>query len=164
MLVLALGSNVGDRMANLKAAVRLLPIHNIVCSAVYESRALLPPHAPSRWDTPFLNMAITGYTHLPPMDLLKRIKEIERTLGRCGEYKVWSPRTIDIDIALWNGIKTGSKALTIPHAELHKRDFVLVPVCDICPRFSHAVLNASMEYILVNTCTVDLVKKHNVLL
>ncbi|QJC27305.1 2-amino-4-hydroxy-6-hydroxymethyldihydropteridine pyrophosphokinase [Anaplasma platys] len=164
MLVLALGSNVGDRMANLKAAVKLLPIHNIVCSAVYESRALLPPNAPICWDAPFLNMSIAGYTHLSPMNLLEHTKEIEHALGRYGEYKVWSPRTIDIDIALWEGINMSSEALSIPHAELHKRAFVLVPICDICPRFPHTVLKSSIEDILVSTCTTDLVKKHNALM
>lgn len=163
MLALALGSNVGCRMANLRAAIKLLPLHNVTYSAVYESKAMLPQNSPACWNTPFFNMAITGYTHLAPIDLLQHIKRIEGVLGRfVGSYKTWAPRTIDIDIALWQDINISEKTLTIPHAEMHQRDFVLVPICDVCPRFPHPVLKLSIEDILVKTRNIDLVKKHAV--
>ncbi|MGN7678870.1 MAG: 2-amino-4-hydroxy-6-hydroxymethyldihydropteridine diphosphokinase [Anaplasma sp.] len=158
-VVLALGSNLGARMGNLEAAVRSLPLHDKRCSYVYENAALLPAQAPVWWDTPYLNMVITGYVDLTPMGLLERAKGIETILGRCSEG-VWGPRTIDIDILLWEGLSMQSDTLTIPHKEMHKRDFVLVPACDICPRFVHSTLQTTLESILLARPVVNVDRKH----
>ena len=160
MVVLALGSNVGSRANNLKAAVRLLPIYNGRCSYIYETRALLPDGAPTWWDMPYLNMVIHGYVSLPPEELLECIKHVEYTLGR-SNTGIWGPRLIDVDILLYDSLSMQSDTLTIPHKEMHKRDFVLVPACDVCARFPHTVLKITLETILSSIREVDVVKKHN---
>ncbi|SCV63423.1 2-amino-4-hydroxy-6-hydroxymethyldihydropteridinepyrophosphokinase [Anaplasma phagocytophilum] len=159
MVVLALGSNIGDRMSALREAIKLIPLHNKLYSSVYESCALLPDNAPFCWNMPFLNMVIAGYTHFSPADLLQSVKQIESQLGR---YSLghWSPRSIDIDIILWEGVTVEDKALTIPHKEMHKRDFVLVPTCDICPRLPHPILKETVESILLKKQDINLVKKY----
>ncbi|MGN7661375.1 MAG: 2-amino-4-hydroxy-6-hydroxymethyldihydropteridine diphosphokinase [Anaplasma sp.] len=158
-VVLSLGSSLGARMGNLETAVRLLPLHGKICSYVYESAALLPAQAPVWWDTPYLNMVITGYVGLTPTGLLESAKGIETTLGRRSEG-VWGPRSIDVDILLWEGLSMQSDTLIIPHKEMHKRDFVLVPMCDICPRFVHSTLQTTLESILLAMPVVNVDRKH----
>ncbi len=159
VVVLALGSNVGSRKNNLEAAVRLLPIYNGHCSYIYETRALLPDGAPTWWDMPYLNMVMCGYVNLSPDELLGCIKRVEYTLGR-SNTGTWGPRPIDVDILLYDGLSMQSDALTIPHKEMHKRDFVLVPACDVCARFPHTVLKTTLETILSSMQEVDVVKKY----
>ncbi|WP_225318170.1 2-amino-4-hydroxy-6-hydroxymethyldihydropteridine diphosphokinase [Anaplasma marginale] len=159
VVVLALGSNVGSRKNNLEAAVRLLPIYNGHCSYIYETRALLPDGAPTWWDMPYLNMVMCGYVNLSPDELLGYIKHVEYTLGR-SNTGTWGPRPIDVDILLYDGLSMQSDALTIPHKEMHKRDFVLVPACDVCPRSPHTVLKTTLETILSSMQEVDVVKKY----
>ncbi|MDB1135792.1 2-amino-4-hydroxy-6-hydroxymethyldihydropteridine diphosphokinase [Candidatus Anaplasma sp. TIGMIC] len=159
MVVLALGSNVGNRLENLRKAAMLLPLDGKEFSPIYESRALLPSGAPSWWDTPFLNAVISGGTNLSPTSLLKCAKQIEYSLGRF-DHEFWGPRTIDIDLVLWENTILDSDALTLPHKLMHTRDFVLVPTCDICPQFSHPVLTMSIEALLLAQKNVETVKKH----
>ncbi|MEH0831220.1 2-amino-4-hydroxy-6-hydroxymethyldihydropteridine diphosphokinase [Anaplasma bovis] len=157
MIVLALGSNLGSRLDNLITASKMLPLRNRKYSYVYESKALLPENAPLNWDIPFLNMAISGYTHLSPTELLTSIKDIEKSLGR-RNMGVWAPRPIDIDILFYGRSSIQDTTLTIPHKRIHERDFVLVPACDICARFSHSTLEVTLESLLLNMDS-DVVKK-----
>ena len=157
MIVLALGSNLGSRLENLITASKMLPLRNRKYSYVYESRALLPENAPQNWDIPFLNMAISGYTHLSPTELLNSIKDIEKSLGR-RSTEIWAPRHIDIDILFYGNSSIKDATLTIPHKRMHERDFVLVPACDICAQFSHSTLEATLESLLLNIDS-DVVKK-----
>ncbi|MCH7892619.1 MAG: dihydropteroate synthase, partial [Gemmatimonadetes bacterium] len=138
MVILGLGSNLGDRAIHLKRAVSCLSrgcgavLHGVRLSRIYESPALTPRGAPDAWDLPFLNGALAGETTLEPRALLQRIKEIERSLGR-QDHERWAPRVIDIDILWWDGHEMRSDDLTIPHPEILKRPFVLEPLRDLIP-------------------------------
>ncbi|MCU7611819.1 2-amino-4-hydroxy-6-hydroxymethyldihydropteridine diphosphokinase [Anaplasma capra] len=158
MVVLALGSNLGARVQNLKAAAKLLPVYNRRYSYIYKTKALLPEGAPAWYDIPFLNMVISGYVNLSPMELLECTQQIEYALGR-QSTGTWSPRFIDIDILLYGNLSMQSDVLTIPHREMHNRDFVLVPACDVCPRYPHTVLAATLETMLLSVREINVVKE-----
>ena len=138
MVILGLGSNLGNRAIHLKRAISRLSrgsgavLHTVRLSRIYETPALRPPGAPAAWDLPYLNCAIWGETALEPRALLRHVHEIERSLGR-GDNERWAPRVIDIDILWWNGLEVRSDDLTIPHPEILKRPFVLEPLRDLIP-------------------------------
>lgn len=140
MIILGLGSNKGDRMANLRNAVLSLGriMKNIKCSPIYESKALLPDLAPKEWDIDFLNMAICGDTVLAPNELLASTKTIERELGRIPTGH-WGPREIDIDILAYDNITLDDEHLVIPHKYMLVRDFALFPASDIAPDWVYPV-------------------------
>src|SRR3954466_13112520 len=100
---LGLGSNLGDRRANLSHALAALARDGIPTSRispVVESPAMLPDDAPADWNQPFLNVVAECVAHGSPEEWLERLKRIELELGR-GEHARWAPRTIDLDILLW---------------------------------------------------------------
>ena len=138
IVILGLGSNLGTRAIHLKRAISRLSrgsgavLRDVRLSRIYESPALTPPRAPTAWDLPYLNCVLSGETTLEPGDLLRRVQEIETSLGR-HDHERWAPRVIDIDILWWNGIEVRSDALTIPHPEIVNRPFVLEPLCDLIP-------------------------------
>jgi 2-amino-4-hydroxy-6-hydroxymethyldihydropteridine diphosphokinase len=134
MIILGLGSNIGDRAGNLSAAVRLLSafVQDIQCSRIVESTALLPPGAPPEDNIPYLNMAISGTTMHSPRNLLQEIKAIEKAIGRVPRY-TWGPREIDIDILAIDGQVISEPDLNIPHSGMLERDFVLIPLADVAP-------------------------------
>ena len=138
MVILGLGGNLGNRAIHLKRAISRLSrgcgavLHGVKVSRIYESPALTPSGAPAAWDLPYLNCALSGETILEPGALLRRVKEIERSLGR-QDHERWAPRVIDIDILWWNGSEVRSEGLTIPHPEILRRPFVLQPLRDLIP-------------------------------
>lgn len=136
MVILGLGSNVGDREAYLKQATSLLAglLLGMRASSVIESKALLMPDSPKEWDKPFLNMAVAGETTLLPQDLLKAIKAIEQKIGRKSAGK-WSPREIDIDILAMGDTVIDMPEVSIPHVELPNREFALLPLCELMPEW-----------------------------
>lgn len=137
MIILGLGSNLGDRLENLRQAFRLLKhlpeltIQRV--SPLYISDALTPEHAPHNWNLPFINLAICCETTLQPLVLLEQIKNIEVKLGRNLNAERWSPRIIDIDILAWDNIILQHEKLTLPHPELLQRPFALWPLADVAP-------------------------------
>lgn len=133
MIVLGLGSNIGDREGHLKTAIKYLEQHNIKIikiSSIYESEALLKPGSPAEWNMPYLNMAVLVETILAPIYLLNLVKNIEQIMGRnkIGEF---SPREIDIDILAYDDLCFSTERLTIPHHGLLERDFAIVPFAEI---------------------------------
>ena len=138
MVILGLGSNLGDRGVHLRRAVSRLSrgsepvLSGVRLSRIYESPALTPPGAPPEWGLPYLNCAVAGETRIEPEVLLRRVQAIETSLGRQDDER-WAPRVIDIDILWWAGREVRSEALTIPHPEIVKRPFVLEPLCDLIP-------------------------------
>ena len=135
-VVIGLGSNIGDRLRQMRSAVEHLInppsaiLTDVKVSAIYESPAMLKSGAPKDWDQPFYNAAISGETDIPPEDLLMLLKSVEERIGR--EYRgQWSPREIDLDILAYGDRLIESSSLTIPHAELLRRDFALIPFSEV---------------------------------
>lgn len=129
IVYLGLGSNLGDRMAYLRNALRLLQEAGVVIqqeSAVYETS----PVGGVAQDR-FLNMVVKAATDLEPQVLLEVIHRIEQQLERIREVH-WGPRTLDIDILYFAEQTIATETLVIPHPELFKRLFVLVPLLDVC--------------------------------
>jgi len=131
---LALGSNLGDRLANLRAAVtRLEAAGNLLVtrvSRIYENRAVGMGEA-----GPFLNGALEVKTSLSPETLLDRCLAVEDSLGR-RRAETWIPRTIDIDVLLYGEASMASERLVLPHPSIAERDFVVQPLLDIDPERS----------------------------
>lgn len=140
-IILGIGSNLGDRAAYIAHAINLLSkiLSEIRISSIYESEALMPEGAPISWNIPFLNLAISAKTELSPASLLKKIKQIEKKVGRKKSYKRWSPREIDIDILAFGKKNITTKDLTIPHKNLLERAFFLLPMQDIAPDWKYPV-------------------------
>ncbi|PHQ80203.1 MAG: hypothetical protein COB66_05310 [Coxiella sp. (in: Bacteria)] len=134
MIIIGLGSNVGDRLNHLRRALAFLKEHPKidVChvSPVYESDAQLLDNAPPSWNTTFFNAAVSCKTDLSPFSLLHELQQMEQHMGRT-KWGHWSPRNIDLDILLWGDISIDTEALTIPHKQLVDRPFVLWPVMDL---------------------------------
>ena len=144
MIILGIGSNVGDRLGFLAKAVAIINKTVMAVtetSPIYESPALLKEGAPENWNKPFLNMAIAGETHLSPEDLLKEVKKIEKALGR-KEVGTWAPREVDIDILAYGTLSVEGDGLTIPHVGLCTRPFALLPLADVAPNWQYPVEGA----------------------
>lgn len=140
MLILCLGTNLGDSLNNIRSALQLLQKSQRIAptqiSPLYTSSALLPAYAPVAWNRPYLNIAVACETDLSPLEVLKLIKQIEQQLGR-EESQRWAPRVMDIDILAWDNIVIDQAALKIPHAELLSRPFALWPLLDLWPDWQH---------------------------
>lgn len=129
---LALGSNVGRRLEQMRSALKLLRekgVVTVISSPVYENRAIGMGSA-----DPFLNAVIQIQTQLDPQILLETCLEVETRLGRV-RAKAWSPRTIDIDILDYGQLQSETNQLRLPHPRIIERDFVLQPFSDIAPDF-----------------------------
>ena len=141
MMILGLGSNLGDRMANLREALRLIKnipgISHVHASSLYVSDPQLPERAPADWHKPFLNLAIRCEGTLSPQELLAQIKKIEIVLGRYPSQERWEPRAIDIDILAIDNITINTPELTLPHPRLFERPFALWPLADLAPFWSY---------------------------
>ena len=133
---LSLGSNLGDRISNIQQAVSFLTndssIKVLKSSSFYETEP---------WGG-VANAVIRIETNLKPVELLKVVQNIEAKLGRNREKEIrWGERPLDIDILFYDDLIFQNEILTIPHKELHKRAFVLVPMLEIAENFVHPVLN-----------------------
>lgn len=133
---LALGANLGDREASLRAALRRLGRGCRVqaVSSLYESPAVvLPGQAPG---PDYLNAVCEAETELSAPELLKLAKDIERELGRAPGER-WGPRPIDIDILLYGDAAVDTPELTVPHPRMAERAFVLAPLAELAPDARH---------------------------
>jgi 2-amino-4-hydroxy-6-hydroxymethyldihydropteridine diphosphokinase len=154
---LGLGTNLGDREANLRnAVVRITgdigPV--IRLSSVYETE----PWG-FRSEDLFLNMIAEVETKLKPSGLLGRILMIEAEMGRLRQGKGYSSRNIDIDILLYGEKIMDTPSLVIPHPKLHERRFVLVPLCEIAPGLIHPVLKKDIKTLLKESKDLGGVRK-----
>ncbi|XP_022778744.1 uncharacterized protein LOC111320329, partial [Stylophora pistillata] len=139
--VVALGTNKGDQLFNLRQAVKEFKadqdISLIATSRIYRTQAILLPGSLEEWNIPFLNAAVKIKTSLSEEELLGRLKAIEVRLGRPLQYNKWSPRVIDLDILSCGQKVLKSEILTIPHALLLERSFALAPLLDVAPEWRH---------------------------
>ncbi|MEO0034927.1 MAG: 2-amino-4-hydroxy-6-hydroxymethyldihyropteridine pyrophosphokinae [Pseudomonadota bacterium] len=126
---LCLGSNLGDRAANLRAALAALAecVHLTALSSVWETAPLHVLDQPA-----FLNLVLAGETGLDGHPLLARLKRIEHDLGRVASLR-YGPRLIDIDILCLGEVVREDPVLTLPHPRLAERRFVLAPLAEIAP-------------------------------
>jgi len=135
---------VGNRLANLKAAINSLPPQMEVKakSKVYET----PPWGYENQEK-FLNQVLKVDTYVEPEPLLKHLKRLEVALGRVDSFQN-GPRLIDIDILFYDDLILESPTVVIPHPRLHERGFVLMPLMDIAPDFVHPVRKQTVREML----------------
>ena len=141
---IALGANLGDRRAGLERALKLLresPNLRVTKTSTFLENPAVggPPDSP-----PFLNAVAEIETTLSPRDLLTRLLEIERQLGRQRRQK-WDPRVIDLDVLLYGNEIVNEPDLRIPHPLMHTRRFVLDPLNEIAPDTIHPALRRSIQ-------------------
>lgn len=135
-IVLSLGSNLGDRIENLKSAYNQLcdklKLKNAKISSIYETNAWFPDESyPKDWNIPYYNIAISGLTEFDVNKILAICQEIEILLGRAGDHAKFSPRIIDIDILYFDGKIIANSNLQVPHSQIFFRDFMLIPAKEI---------------------------------
>jgi 2-amino-4-hydroxy-6-hydroxymethyldihydropteridine diphosphokinase len=144
---IGLGSNLGDRKANIREAeerLAKLPGTRIVkASSFYESE---PLGDAKTW---FVNSVLEIETECEPDELLRRTRAIEASMGRKRvKGKRWGSRIIDLDILLFDNQTVTKRSLKIPHPEMHKRRFVLLPLSELAPHVTHPQLGASISELL----------------
>jgi 2-amino-4-hydroxy-6-hydroxymethyldihydropteridine diphosphokinase len=140
---LGLGANIGNREANLRLALRWVSrrCRVVAVSSLYRSEAVVLEGAEAGPD--YLNAVCEIETELTPEGLLSFVKELEYEMGRRPAGR-WTPRIIDIDILLFGDVVIASAELTVPHALLAERNFVLVPLAELAPDAIHPVLKRTI--------------------
>ena len=138
---LGIGSNLGDRQANMEKALKLLGdmLQVELVSAIYETEPVGYVEQPM-----FLNAVCRGLTELGPLQLLSLVKGMEASLGRVSSFPN-APRTIDLDIIFYGNMIMETPELTIPHPRLEERAFVLIPLLEIAPDLCHPVSGESIK-------------------
>lgn len=154
---LGLGSNLGDRQKYLnQAAVALAKVKAIKLvwtSSVYETEPYGKPDQPK-----FLNAVAEIETSLEPNALFDEVKSIEKQMGRSSSER-WGPREIDIDLLIYDGLVFANDQIKVPHPELEKRRFVLVPLREIAPDLVHPINGMTMTELAAScTDTIRVVK------
>ena len=140
---IGLGSNMGNKEANIKNAIQAMDCDSCTTRVVSISKLYETEPVGYAEQEDFLNGAVEIKTLLMPDELIKFLLDIESGLMRERTIK-WGPRTIDLDILLYDNIITSNETLIIPHPRMHERLFVLTPLCDIAPYLMHPVFNKRM--------------------
>jgi len=153
---IALGTNVGEREANLLQALRLLPesgVHIRRVSSIYETEPV--DYLDQEW---FLNMVLEAQTELDALDLLSALRVIE---ARMGSKKAFAkgPRKIDLDILLYGNETIETPELEVPHPRMLERKFVLIPLAEIAPNLRHPTWKSGVAHLLAATPDRSAVKK-----
>ena len=153
-----LGSNLGDRARYLLLAVRGMldaGLDVIRLSSIYETAPVEYEKQP-----PFLNMVaeLRGSTLPSPEQLMARLLRVEYALGRTRDVPM-GPRTIDLDLLIFENYRSDTEFLTLPHPRLHRRRFVLVPLNELVPNLVHPVLGKPVSNLLNETTDSSAVKR-----
>ena len=143
---LSIGSNMGERFDTFQKAFRLLSenphIKLVACSSLYET----DPVGYTDQDC-FLNAVFKVETDLKPEDLLRSCMRVEQELGRKRDVR-WGPRTLDLDILLYNHENVETEILSIPHPRMHERAFVMIPLMELEPDIILPKMNTSLSDLL----------------
>lgn len=151
---LGLGSNVGNRVGNLRAALRRLApaVEVVAVSGLYGSAALPAPGVGFQPD--FRNAVARGRTQLDPLALLRVLKQVEYALGRRAGPR-WGPRPIDVDLLLYDDRRLHTRELSVPHPSMRERSFVLRPLADLAPDLTPPGWEASVATVCARLGTAD---------
>jgi 2-amino-4-hydroxy-6-hydroxymethyldihydropteridine diphosphokinase len=154
---LSLGTNIEDRYQYLKEPIQLLHVdqfmHVTDISSIYETEPVGYTNQGN-----FLNIVVKIKTNYSPDELLLRCQSIEQSLGRKREIR-WGPRTIDLDILLYNQDNIEADNLSIPHPRMHERAFVLIPLLEIEPNIKLPTMDIPLTSLLENMPEKEGVRK-----
>jgi 2-amino-4-hydroxy-6-hydroxymethyldihydropteridine diphosphokinase len=156
VIFLSLGSNIGDREKNLRAAIAALPELGVKLkkvSSIYETEPVDLLEQP--W---FLNCVVEGETTVPPAALLKKLRELERQMGS-KKVVPRGPRLIDLDILVYSEQTIDSPELQVPHPRMHLRRFVLAPLAEIAAELKHPSWSGNAAQLLAALDDKSAVKK-----
>ena len=156
IVFLSLGSNIGDRAKNLRAAIAALPevkvqVKNI--SSIYETEPVDLLEQP--W---FLNCVVEGETTVPPAELLTELRALEQRMAS-KKLVPGGPRLIDVDILLYGAQTIDSPELQVPHPRMHLRRFVLAPLAEIAPDLKHPSWSGTAAHLLATSGDQSAVRK-----
>ncbi|MFZ0613299.1 MAG: 2-amino-4-hydroxy-6-hydroxymethyldihydropteridine diphosphokinase [Desulfobacterales bacterium] len=145
--IISIGSNLGDKLDNCRQAIESLrsvgQTRVSACSRFYKTAPV--DYLDQDW---FVNAVVKITTRLEAAQLLEALQEIQRRAGRRGDPVRFGPRIIDLDIIFFDAAVIETPELQIPHPRLHKRRFVLQPICDIDPAIVHPVLKQDVRLLL----------------
>lgn len=152
--LIAVGSNLGDRIDHLRAGLAAIAgldgVEITAVSALYETAPVGGPEQQG----PYLNAALRIVTTRNAADLLADLHRIEADRNRVRRIR-WGPRTLDLDLLVHGNTIIDTTELHVPHPRQHERRFVLVPVCDVAPDVIHPVLNRRMSDLLADLDVID---------
>jgi len=146
---ISIGSNIGNKLLNCQNSIVALTESG---KAVLKGQSLFYMTEPVDYTDQdwFINAVIKVETSFEPFALLDALKFIERDAGRTDETVRFGPRILDMDIVLYDDVIINAPGLSVPHPRMHKRRFVLKPLCDIDPAMVHPVFKKDMQYLLNN--------------
>lgn len=149
--IIALGANLGNREATFERALVL--VEEQVGKVLKRSRWHLskPLESVAQNQRDYLNGVVLIETEKTPEQVLANLQKIEKSLGRRREEETvrWGPRVIDLDLIAVDDLVLETPTLILPHPEMHKRDFVLLPLAEICPEWRHPLMGKSVKELLV---------------
>ena len=143
---ISVGSNLGDKLENCRLGIRRLDRDDVWLKAesrIYQTEPV--DYTDQDW---FINLAVKIETLLDPLRLLQRLQSIQRKAGRLQNAIRFGPRVLDLDIIFYDAVVINSAQLVIPHPRMHKRRFVLQPLCDIDPAIMHPILKTEVRNLL----------------
>jgi 2-amino-4-hydroxy-6-hydroxymethyldihydropteridine diphosphokinase len=144
---ISVGSNIGNKLENCQKGLAALissgSTEILQYSRIYKTDPV--DYTDQDW---FINYVVKIQTVLEPFQLLGTLTAIQRRAGRMVDEIRFGPRVLDMDIILYDDLVIHSANLIIPHPRMHKRRFVLKPICDIDPEITHPILKKSMQYLL----------------
>ena len=144
---ISVGSNLGAKLENCRSGIAALirsgNTRLVDQSPIYRTEPV--DYLDQKW---FVNCVVKIETDLDPLSLLNILKSIERAAGRVKDTIRFGPRILDLDIILFDDLVLDSPMFKVPHPRMHKRRFVLKPICDIDPCIDHPVLHRTMESLL----------------
>lgn len=149
---ISVGSNIGNRLQNCKKGISALTslknVERLQTSPFYQTEPV--DYRAQDW---FINCAVRIFTDIDPLALLQRLQKIQHDAGQREKAVRFGPRVLDLDIVLYHDRVMQSAELTIPHPRMHKRHFVLRPICDIDPHVIHPVLKKTVWELLTRLNT-----------